>query len=136
MLGNNKAGYPKTLYDDDVAPGAYRIKGLVSWSTLIPTTIQHYNEQMQLLTAWDRQYLVMDELAYVAPDASFALKATTLNELKIDTLQSIVNTVNAKTKDEARAERESMWNSFVTSYRRQGDTYIEEINTKASQLGL
>lgn len=138
LLGNNKAGYPKTLYDEDVAPGAYRIKGLVSWSTLIPTTIEHYNEQMQLLTAWDRKYLVMDELSYVAPDTSFSLKVSSLENLKSDTLQEIVGKISgASTADAKREKREKIWNDFVTSYKRQGDTYIEEINNKAkSQLGL
>ena len=141
LLGLDKAGYPKTLYDELVAPGAYRIKGLVSWSTIIPTTIEHYAEQMQLLTAWDRQYLVMDELAYVAPDTSFAMKVSALEDLKNDSLQGIVNTMkegnNVASKEKAREMREKLWSDFVTSYKRQGDTYIREINSKAqSQLGL
>ena len=138
LLGNNKAGYPKTLYDEDVAPGVYRIKSLVSWSTVIPTTIQHYEEQMQLLTAWDRQYLVVDELAYVAADTSFALKISALEELKSDTFQDIVGKISgANTPEARRAKREEMWEKFKTSYIRQGDTYITEINSKAkSQLGL
>ena len=137
-LGLNKAGYPKTLYDEDVAPGAYRIKGLVSWSTLIPTTIEHYEEQMQLLTAWDRQYLVMDELAYVSADTSFSFKVAALKELKSDTFQDIVAKIPGTNTAEGRREkREEMWDDFVTSYKRQGDTYIEEINEKAqTQLGL
>ena len=130
LLGNNKSGYPKTLFDEDVAPGAYRIKGMVSWSTPIPTTIQHYEEQMQLLTAWERQYLVMDELSYVSADTSYSIKISSLEELKSDTLQDIVN-------DKTAAEREKIWSDFLTSYKRQGDTYITEINNKAeSQLGL
>lgn len=138
LLGNDKAGYPKTLYDETVAPGIYRIKSLVSWSTIIPKTIKHYEEQMQLLSAWDRQYLVVDELSYVSADTSFSLKVAALDDLKSDSLQEIVNKISgATTADAKRQRREEMWNSFVTSYKRQGDTYITEINEKAkSQLGL
>ena len=138
LLGNNKSGYPKTLYDEDVAPGVYRIKSLVSWSTIIPTTIQHYEEQMQLLTAWERKYLVVDELSYVSADTSFALKISALEELKSDKFQEIVNKIGGASTAEAKKQRrEEIWNEFVTSYIRQGDTYITEINEKAkSQLGL
>ena len=130
LLGNNKAGYPKTLYDDDVAPGIYRIKSFVSWSTPIPEVMEHRDEQMQLLTAWDKQYLIMDELSYVSADTSFSLKIAALEDLKTKTLQDIVSDVSA-------AEREDIWADFLTSYKRQGDTYITEINNKAeSQLGL
>lgn len=138
LLGNDKSGYPKTLYDETVAPGIYRIKSLVSWSTIIPTTIQHYEEQMQLLNAWKKEYLVVDELSYVSADTSFALKIAALEDLKNDSIQGIVNKISgASNADEKRAKREKMWNDFVTSYLRQGDTYIAEINEKAeSQLGL
>ncbi|MBQ3572519.1 MAG: hypothetical protein IJA15_06815 [Clostridia bacterium] len=138
LLGKDEAGYPKTLYDLTVAPGIYRIKSLVSWSTIIPTTIEHYEEQMQLLTAWERKYLVVDELSYVSADTSFALKISALEELKSDKFQEIVNKISgASTADAKRQRREEIWNDFVTSYKRQGDTYITEINEKAkSQLGL
>lgn len=130
LLGNNKSGYPKTLYDEDVAPGVYRIKGLVSWSTPIPEVMEHRDEQMQLLNAWDKQYLIVDELAYVTADTSFALKIAALESLKTKALQDIVSDVSA-------TEREELWADFLTSYKRQGDTYITEINNKAeSQLGL
>ena len=138
LLGKDQAGYPKTLYDESVAPGVYRIKSLVSWSTIIPTTIEHYEEQMQLLSAWKREYLVVDELSYVSADTSFALKVAALEDLKSDSLQGIVNKISgASTADAKRAKREELWDKFVTSYTRQGDTYITEINEKAeSQLGL
>lgn len=35
LLGNDQYGFPKTLYSPDVAPGIYRIKGLVSWSIVL-----------------------------------------------------------------------------------------------------
>lgn len=138
LLGKNDKGFDRTLYDADVAPGIYRIKSLVSWSTKIPTTINHYEEQMQLLTAWEKKYLKMDELAFVSADAEFAIKISTLENARIKALQDIVNKIKGATTPEAKAEkREKIWSDFIESYLRSADTYIEEINTKAeSQLGL
>ncbi len=138
LLGKNEKGFEKTLYDEEVAPGIYRIKSLVSWSTRIPTTIEHYEEQMQLLTAWEKQYLKMDELAFVSADADFAIKISSLENSRIKALQDIVNDIKgARTENERAEKREKLWSDFVTSYLRSADTYIEEINTKAaSQLGL
>ena len=139
LLGNIKGTqFPKTFYDTDVAPGVHRIKALVSWSTVIPNNIEYYDEQMQLLTAWEKKYLKMDELAYVAADTSFSIKIASLEELKIDSLQEIVGAIRGVNSADAKLqERLSLWDDFVSAYERQGDTYIEEMNEKAKlQHGL
>lgn len=136
LLGLDSSGHQKTLFDDTVAPGIYRIKGLVSWSTKIPTTINHYEEQMKLLTAWKSEYLFVDELAYVSPDTDFALKISALSDAKEKAFHDIVSSKSGDAESKKK-QRENIWNKYVNDYKRSGDTYITEINNKAkSQLGL
>ena len=130
LLGLNKEGYPKTLYDNDVAPGIYRIKGLVSWSTVIPTFINYYDEQMQLLQAWDRSLLVANPLAYCSVDPSFALKISSL-ERKINVCYTAIVAKNV-----SESERERLWNDFVKQYNAEGSAYIDAMNKSAQSLGI
>lgn len=136
LLGNDTAGYPKTLYSETVAPGIYRIKGMVSWSTLIPDYIEHYAEQMALLTAWKPEYLFMDELAYVSVGTEYALKISQLSDSTEKVFMDIVTGISGS--DSVKREtRESIWNTYVNKYLKQGDAYITAINQAAEkQLGL
>lgn len=129
LLGNDEHGYPKTLYSPDVAPGAYRIKGLVSWSTTIPTFINHYEEQMQLLTAWDRSLLKPNPLAYCSVDADFALTVSGLeDDIEIAYKEIVSKTTNDK--------RETTWNNFVKKYNVKADSYIKAMNDSAKELNI
>ena len=133
LLGMGTDGYPKTLYDDSVAAGIYRIKGLVSWSTLIPTHINHYEEQMQLLQSWGAsEYLVADELAYMAVSSDFALTVSTLSDSVDLAYQGIVNRISG----DKEAAREKAWNDFVRTYTMRGDGYITAMNEQAQKVGL
>lgn len=129
LLGNDEHGYPKTLYSSDVAPGAYRIKGLVSWSTTIPTFINHYEEQMQLLTAWDRSLLKPNPLAYCSVDADFALTISGLE----DDIEIAYKDIVAKTTND---KRETTWNNFVKKYNVKADSYIKAMNESADKLNI
>lgn len=129
LLGKNANGVEKTLYDSDVAPGIYRIKGLVSWSTLIPTTIKHYNEQMQLINAWDKNYLVANPLSYCSVDTDYALLISQLKDSITSCYQSIVN---KSSKD----NRDKTWNNFVNNYNKKGASYINAMNMSADEIGV
>ena len=129
LLGNDQHGYPKTLYSTDVAPGIYRIKGLVSWSTEIPTFINYYEEQMQLLQAWDRDLLVANPLAYCSVPASMALDISELEDMINISYKGIV-------ADVTNAQRESAWSKFVKNYTVKGSSYIGAMNESASKLVL
>ena len=132
LLGIGTDGYPKTLYDDTVAAGIYRIKGLVSWSTLIPEHINHYEEQMQLLKSWGASdYLVQDELAYMAVSSDFALTIATLTDSVDLAYQNIINKISG----DKTAEREKIWNNFVKTYTMKGDAYITAMNEQAKAVG-
>lgn len=126
-LGLDKNGYPKTLYDESVAPGIYRIKGLVSWDTLIPDVMEDREEQLQLLTAWENQYLDVNPLGYVSVDPSYALTISQLNDMIEISYKEIVS----KTTDE---KREKIWNDFVKKYNVIGNSYINAVNEKADEI--
>lgn len=129
LLGTNANGVEKTLYDSDVAPGVYRIKGLVSWSTLIPTTIKHYDEQMQLINAWDPKYLVANPLAYCSVDTDYALTISQLEDSITTAYQAIVG---KSTKE----NRDATWNNFVSNYNKKGASYITAMNMSADEIGV
>ena len=130
LLGNDKKGFPKTLYSPDVAPGIYRIKGLISWSTEIPTFINYYDEQMQLLKAWDRNLLVPNPLAYCSVDSSYAL---TISELE-DSIEIYYKSIVAKVSGDKVAKRESIWNEFCKKYNVKASSYINAMNEAAENL--
>lgn len=129
LLGTNPNGVEKTLYDSDVAPGVYRIKGLVSWSTLIPTTIKHYDEQMQLINAWDPKYLVANPLAYCSVDTDYALTISQLEDSITTAYQAIVGKGDKNSRD-------NTWNNFVSNYNKKGASYITAMNMSADEIGV
>ncbi len=128
LLGvDTKTGYQKTLYDDSVAPGIYRIKGLVSWSTLIPDEMEHRDEQIQLLTAWKNDELFTSPLVYCTVDTSYATTISQLNDMVEINFKAIVsNTTNDK--------RETTWNSFTKKYGVTGGSYINAMNQSAKDI--
>lgn len=132
LLGNDQHGYPKTLYSSDVAPGAYRIKGLVSWSTEIPTFINYYEEQMQLLQAWDRELLKPNPLAYCSVDADYALTISGLE----DDIEKAYKAIVTKVSGDAASKRNNTWNDFVKSYKVKANSYINAMNDSALELNI
>lgn len=128
LLGKDeKTGYQKTLYDDSVAPGIYRIKGLVSWSTLIPDEMEYRDEQMQLLSAWKSDQLITSPLSYCTVDTSFATTISQLNDMIEVNFKAIVAKVNEDT-------RQSTWNNFVKKYGVTGSSYINAMNESAKKI--
>lgn len=130
LLGKKEDGTPKVLYDTDVAEGIYRIKGLVSWSTVIPEDITYYDGQMQLLNTWGLSpYLKMDELYYASVDSSYSLTISTLEDQTDIAYMGIIKSgVSAQ-------ERESLWKTFVQTYTMRGDGYITAMNDVAEDMG-
>ncbi|MDR2202307.1 MAG: hypothetical protein LBP26_06060 [Clostridiales bacterium] len=132
LLGTDPdGGGVKTLYHNSVAPGVFRLKSLVSWTTRIDPGIRFYNEQMQLLDAWGKsQHQTVPNLYYVSVDKSYGLKMSQLEELAATKYKEIVKDLG----DGAAAKREAAWNSLVSKYKKDGDQYIRAKNAGAQEL--
>ena len=128
---NESTGFQKDLYDSDVAPGVYRIKGLLSWYRVLPDEFKYRDEQIQIMNAWGNSpYLKLDELEYVSVDSSFGLKISELEESVNVAYREIIRKINGNVEE----TREDIWNEFVTRYRKSGDAYINEKNKRAQEL--
>ena len=136
LLGNNDDGYPKILYDYDVAYGIYYLKGLVSWCTPISPSIRYYEEQIQCLDAWSGEdELFMDPLFYVAPPSDCSTTIGRLENIKSKAFKKIVNTVSGKTAEEKKASRDAIWDGFVANYNNKGADYFKAMNEAAKKAG-
>lgn len=129
LLGKNANGVNRSLYDSDCAPGIYRIKGLVSWSTIIPTHIKHYEEQMQLINAWEPQYLFANPLRYCSVDPSFGTRKIQLDDQITSAFQYIVGKHTGE-------ERDAKWSSYVSKYASDARNYIIAMNQSAEEIGV
>ena len=66
LLPLDNAGNQYLLKSDSVAPAAYRIKGIASWEAKYTNFPRSYVEEaQQIQTAWETEYLVVDELYFV-----------------------------------------------------------------------
>ena len=87
---------------------------------------------MQLLKSWGAsEYLVQDELAYMAVSSDFALTIATLTDSVDLAYQNIINKISG----DKTAEREKIWNNFVKTYTMKGDAYITAMNEQAKAVG-
>lgn len=137
LLGNNDDGYPKILYDYDVAYGIYYLKGLVSWCTPISPDIRYYDEQMQCLNAWSGEdELFMDPLFYVAPPSEYSTTQGRLENIKSKAFKKIVNAVSGETAEEKRATRDDIWSSYVANFQDKGSAYFDAMNEAAKNAGI
>jgi len=127
-LGKDKTGYDKSLSSPDVAPGIYRLNGLVSWYQPLPNEYKYQDVHQQMLAAFAKKDLVLDPLAYANPGQDFAITSSNLKDLAETNFKNIVSkTTNDK--------RESTWTAFVKKYNTTGSSYINAMNDSAEGWG-
>ncbi len=124
-LGKNTSGYEKTLYDTDVAPGVYRLKGLVSWSTKLAKSYKYQSTHEQMINAWPSDELVLDPLAYANAGKDYALTKSSLSDMSETAFKNIVS----KTTTD---KRNSTWNTYKKKYNTTGSGYISAMNESAA----
>jgi len=125
-LGKDSDGYDKTLYSTDVAPGIYRLHGLVSWSTPLQEEYKYQDVHEQMINSFDKNDLVLDPLAYANAGKDFSITKSTLEDMAETAFKNIVS----KTTSD---NRNSTWNTFVKKYNTTGSSYITAMNDSASE---
>lgn len=128
-LPYNAEGQQYTFFNSNIARGVYFLKGLVSWSTPIPTTEKYHDEAVQVLTAWKQEYLEGSVTAYCSINPAYATTAKELDDITTIAFQKYVGKTSAQ-------ERENIWNKYVEDYTRKGNSYITAINRSADELGI
>ncbi len=128
-LPYNAEGQQYTFFNSNIARGVYFLKGLVSWSTPIPTTEKYHDEAVQVLTAWKQEYLEGSITAYCSINPAYATTAKELDDITTIAFQKYVGKTSAQ-------ERENIWKKYVEEYTRKGNSYITAINRSADELGI
>lgn len=124
-LGKDTRGFDKTLIAPDIAPGIYRIKGLVSWDSPLPEDYKNKDVHQQMANAWPQENLVLDPLSYANAGKDYAITQSTLKDLTETAFKNIVSkTTNAK--------RDVTWDNFIKKYQATGSSYINAINISAA----
>ncbi len=135
LLALDNNGHQKVLYDNLIAPGIYRLKGLASWETIFTNDPRPYPEVVdQLMSAWKKEYLFIDELAFVSTGPEYSIVQAELDDKIAITFKSIVGNVAGSTPEAKQDTRDSIWNDFVRYYEMKGSKYINEINQRAKEL--
>ncbi len=130
-LDNN--GNQHILKADSIAPAAFRLKGLASWEIQYTNMPRGYiDECNQILTAWEKQYLVIDELTFIRVSNDYA---TLEAELK-DKVTTICKNIVARIPTNAEAARNSYWTSLVDYWNSRGSDYIAAVNQAAKDAGI
>ena len=131
LLPLDNAGTQYLLKSDSVAPAAYRIKGIASWESQYTNFPRSYVEEAeQIQTAWDTQYLIVDELYFVrVPNDYITLEA----ELK-DRVSTVCKNIVATIRNNADEVRENLWNSLLSYWEERGGDFIEAKNRAADAI--
>lgn len=128
-LDNN--GNQFLLKSDSVAPAAYRIKGIASWESYYTNFPRAYvKESEAVFNAWDKKYLVQDELALMRVPNEYATRKTEL----FDKVSTICKNIVANIKNNAEATRESYWSAMKDYWAQRGGEYIDAVNEAAKKM--
>lgn len=128
-LDNN--GNQFLLKSDSVAPAAYRIKGIASWESYYTNFPRAYvKESEAVFNAWDKKYLVQDELALMRVPNEYATRKTEL----FDKVSTICKNIVAIIKNNAEATRESYWSAMKDYWAQRGGEYIDAVNEAAKKM--
>lgn len=128
-LDNN--GNQFLLKSDSVAPAAYRIKGIASWESYYTNFPRSYAKETEAVcNAWDKKYLVQDELALMRVPNEYATRETEL----FDKISTICKNIVANIKNNAEATRESYWNAMKEYWAQRGEEYIDAVNEAAKKM--
>lgn len=134
ILSLNESGFQRQLYDNLIAPGVYRLKGLVSWDTQFTSDPRPYPEVVdQLMSAWDSSHMFVDELFFISVDSEFSALSSELDDKIAITFKSIVSRMNGSDAEKA-AKRDEIWQDFIRFYNLKGNKYIAMMNEKAKEL--
>lgn len=134
LLPLDEKGRQKTLIDNTVAWGVYRLKGLASWETIFTNDPRPQPEVTdQLMTAWDPKYMIKDELTFVSVNSSFATVEAELKDKTAIAFKQIVTKINGS-EAEKQETREKIWDDFVKYYELKGSNYIAAMNASAKEL--
>lgn len=129
LLEKDSKGNQRTLIDNEVAWGIYRLKGFASWETPFTNDPRPHPEATdQLMTAWDPQYMYIDELHFVTVSESFASIQAELSDETAKYFKMIVKT------GVSESEREALWQEYVDRYTKKGSNYIAEMDRAAKEL--
>lgn len=134
LLPLDQKGRQKTLVDNTVAWGVYRLKGLASWETVFTNDPRPQPEVTdQLMTAWDPKYMIRDELTFVSVNSSFATVQAELEDKTAIAFKQIVTKISGSAEEKA-ATREKIWDDFVKYYELKGSNYVAAMNASAKEL--
>ena len=126
-------GNQHILKSDSIAPAAYRIKGFASWEVKYTNMPRGYVEEAnQILTAWEKKYLVIDELTFVRVGNEYATVEVELYEKVTTICKNIVARIPAN----AEATRNNYWNALINYWNERGGEYINAMNKAANDAGI
>ena len=127
-------GNQHILKADSIAPAAFRIKGFASWEIKYTNMPRGYVEEAnQILTAWEKQYLVIDELTFVRVPNDQATLETELRDKVTTACKNIVAKIPANA---AQSTRETIWSDLVNYWNQRGGSYIDAVNKAANDAGI
>lgn len=128
-LDNNNMQH--ILKNDSIAPAAFRLKGIASWEIKYTNSPRSYvQETEQIMTAWAKQYLCIDELTFIRASNEYA----TVEAELIDKVTTVCKNIVANIKNNPAQTRENYWNALVNYWEDRGDDYIDAINDAANKL--
>lgn len=128
-LDNNNMQH--MLKNDSIAPAAFRLKGIASWEIKYTNSPRSYvNETAQIMNAWQKDYLCIDELTFIRASNDYA---TIEAELR-DKTTTICKNIVANIKNNPSQVREEYWNALLEYWNTRGGDYINAINEAASKL--
>lgn len=121
------------LKNDSIAPAAFRLKGIASWEIKYTNMPRGYvQESEQVLTAWKKEHMVIDELTFIRVPNNYA---TIASELK-DKVTTVCKNIVAKIPNNAESVRNSYWNALADYWDDRGGDYIKAINQAAKDANV
>lgn len=121
------------LKNDSIAPAAFRLKGIASWEIKYTNMPRGYvQESEQVLTAWKKEHMVIDELTFIRVPNNYA---TVASELK-DKVTTVCKNIVAKIPNNAESVRGSYWTALEKYWKDRGGDYIKAINQAAKDANV
>lgn len=131
LLGIDRNGNANYLYSDEVGPGLFEFKGIVSWrKNNLPKYVPYYEAAKSISDAWgeDFEHLVLNPFMYMRLDPSYNLIETNVK----NQIDSCLKNIIASTNNKPANFRENTWNDFVSFFN--GETkYIKAVNDWAKE---
>ena len=130
-LDNN--GNQHILKADSIAPAAFRLKGLASWELKYTNSPRGYVEESnQILTAWAKEHLVIDELTFIRVSNEYATREKELRDKVVTVCKNMVAII-PNNKEQVR---DTYWNSLLDYWNERGGDYINAVNQAAKDANI